>query len=497
MRSFVVCAALAGLTTSFPLLGEHEALACGGEFTPAPPPGQTVTVATDHHMILSVSTQQTTLWDEIDFAGAAASFAWVLPIKGTATVGLSSDLLFQSLDTLTATEVMQPQLNCPPPPPGCELNVDPTAGATGSAGGGGVTVLSQAQVGPYETVQLQSTDPNALAAWLAAHGYAVPAASSSVVAAYVQAGFNFLAMKLAPGQGVTTMRPVRVTTQGASPVLPLRMVAVGTGATTGITLWVIGDGRWEPQNFPFFVIKSSDLVWDWTTSSSNYDAVRTSKETALGGKGWQVESSLELAQTSVTGIVLTGSQFGAATQPATGAYLPVGAAAPADAGADAATGDAAAADAATGSADLARQQDLTTLFAGISGPNARITRMRSDIAHSALSADLTLQAASDQTELSNLYTPAAQTGKPPACPLYPECATTTTGSGPGSTGSGAGSKGSGTGSTGSGSARGATSTGGGGCSTSAAATPAGSVAAWAGLFGLFTLGAVRIRRRRR
>ena len=66
-----------------------------------------------------------------------------------------------------------------------------------------------------------------------------------IIAAYVNEGFDFLALKLQPGQGVQAMRPVRVTTQGAGLTLPLRMVAAGTGATVGITLWVVADGRYE------------------------------------------------------------------------------------------------------------------------------------------------------------------------------------------------------------------------------------------------------------
>src|SRR5690348_16899562 len=64
----------------------------------------------------------------------------------------------------------------------------------------------------------------------------VARAIQPVIDAYVQSGFDFLAMKLVPGASVQSMRPVRVTTQGASPVLPLRMVAAGTGASVGITL---------------------------------------------------------------------------------------------------------------------------------------------------------------------------------------------------------------------------------------------------------------------
>ena len=92
-------------------------------------------------------------------------------------------------------------------------------------------------------MQLASTNPTALNDWLSANGYVVPAGFQPTIAAYVSEGFDFLALKLAPGQGVSAMRPVRVTTPGAGVQLPLRMVAAGTGATVGVTLWVVSDGR--------------------------------------------------------------------------------------------------------------------------------------------------------------------------------------------------------------------------------------------------------------
>jgi len=229
-------------------VAERTASACGGEFVP---PSENDSVVTDHRMILAIGPQQSTLYDEIEFHGAPASFAWVLPIKGAATVALSADILFASLDQLTASEVLQPPTNCPAAPSCGDEEFGPTA-AEGAAAvdagahSAGVTVTAQAQVGPYETVQLHSTDPNALQTWLTQHGYSIPSAVAPLVAAYVADGFDFLAMKLAPGKGVSAMQPVRVTTSGASPVMPLRMVAAGTGSTTGITLWVVGlDDRRE------------------------------------------------------------------------------------------------------------------------------------------------------------------------------------------------------------------------------------------------------------
>jgi len=428
----------------------RDARACGGCFVPPPPPNpppdEVDSVITDERMIFSVSETQTTLYDEINFSGTPSSFAWVLPIKGSATVGLSADILFASLDQLTATQVVAPPLNCPPAPtcggasgPGCGGSSGAASGFGASDTVGGptektgftsataptVSVTAQVQVGPYETVQLSSADPKALDNWLSSHGYKVAPSEAPVIAAYIAEGFDFLAMKLVPGQGVSAMRPVRVTTQGAGVTLPLRMVGVGTGATTGVTLWVIGDGRWEPSNFPTFTITDKELDWDWATESSNYETVRLQHEATLKGAGWEIESSLEMNEAVITTTVTTSnaSPYGDAA-PGSSDYLPIGdAGGPppplVEAGADAGSADAGpeAGGEPYESADQVEHEDLTTLFAGMNGPNVRVTRMRSDLAHSALSADLVIQAAADQSELTNLHYPTREVGEP-LCPTY-------------------------------------------------------------------------------
>ena len=465
---------------------ERPAAACGGCFHD---PNEIDSVITDHRMILSISQGQTTLYDQIEFQGTASSFAWVLPIKGNVTVGLSSDLLFASLDQLTDTQVVPPPANCPPPP-SCEgfgfgRSSSPTFAAAGEAADGGqaaVTVTAQQQVGPYETVQLHSNDSSALQNWLTSHGYSIPASVAPVVAAYVADQFDFLAMKLVPGQGVTAMRPVRVTTSGATPTLPLRMVGVGTGATTGITLWIIGDSRWQPQNFPFFTISDSEISWDWTTGASNYETVRLSKEAALGGKGWQVESSLDLAKYSLETAVEQGQQFGGQGpqgQSTTG-YLAVG---DAGAGDDVDAGEVdldASTDAPIGvpdggyeSANEVEEADFETIFAGISGPNARVTRIRSDIAHTALTVDLNLMASPDQSELTNIHNPTQQIGQP-LCPSYDNNCNVI-GEVPRSVAIAESS--------------------GGGCSTTVARSQVGSRLAIGGILGFLGVGAIRARRR--
>jgi len=414
MRSNLAKAALAAVAISGSFMAlEGDAKACGGCFIPTENP----TVVTDHRMILSVSKDQSTLYDQIKYSGSPSSFAWVLPISGTIEVGLSADIVFQALDGMTQTQISPPPQNCPPPPD-CGsrggLNASPSAGAAEDSG---VTVTKREVVGPYETVQLKATDPGALAAWLSTNGFNVPADVQPVVDQYVNEKFDFLALKLVPGKTVQDMRPVRVTTKGASSVLPLRMVAAGTGSTVGIGLWVVGEGRYETQNFPSFVIPTSDIAWDWSQNKSNYTELRAQKTTAGGGKAWEIESSILLNPSNVENAVNNGYYFNpnggggpVSSDPETQAqqaYLPV---------LDPQTS------AVVKTAQQVRAEDLATLFHGVPSSTARVTRMRADLAHAALNADLVMTASADQAELSNIRRLTKELNEP-LCPVYDGCDT--------------------------------------------------------------------------
>ena len=413
-RLAVPAFAVLALAGSLALL-ERDASACGGCFSP---PGENPTVVTDHRMILTIAQGQSTLYDQIQYTGSPSSFAWVLPISGSVDVGLSSNIVFQAMDGITQTQIVAPPLNCPSAPTCGTFNS--TAPASDSAGGssgssGGVTVTKEETVGPYETVQLKATDPAALETWLSTNGFNVPQDVQPVVDQYVNEKFDFLAIKLIPGKSVQDMRPVRVTTKGANAVLPLRMVAAGTGATVGISLWIVAEGRYEPMNFPTFHIDTNDISWDWTTSKSDYTQIRATKESALGGKGWELESSAAFTQSNLTQAVTNGYYYsptggggggyvGGADPDGQANYLPV----------TDGQGNV------TKSASQVRDEDLTTLFYGIPESGTRVTRVRSDIAHAALNADLVVTAGADQTELSPTRQLTRESNEP-QCPIYNGC----------------------------------------------------------------------------
>lgn len=453
------------MTTAMTLgvLGEKDASACGGCLHP---PDENPTVVTDHRMILSISPVQTTLYDQVRYQGNPSSFAWVLPINGEAKIGLSSDALFTTLDQSSQTAITAPPSPCPSPPSCGNYGSAGSADAS-SASDSGVTVTHHDVVGPYETVQLHSTDPNALNNWLTTNGFAIPAEVQTIITAYVNEHYDFLALKLVPGAGVQAMRPVRVTTAGASPILPLRMVAAGTGATVGVTLWMVADGRYEPQNFPTFRIDDSELVWDWNQSQSNYRALRAQKSAATNGRGWEMESSIEMSQTQIENQLKNL----AASNP----YVDAGLEYPPTPATDASAGE-------TSAQQL--QDDVTALFKGIAGGQFRLTRLRADLAHAALASDLVLGATADQSFLSNFRRVTASTGAP-VCSPYPDCPLDPRGDGgmydpqPGST---------------------SFDNGGHGDSFNCAAAPvlgADSVLTFGGIAGLLGFSFIRGRRRRR
>jgi hypothetical protein len=412
------------------LLAARPVSACGGCFH-VPTPEQ-VTVVTGHRMAFSISPQQSVLWDQIEYSGSPSSFAWVLPVRAGAQIQLSHDELFAALDALTNPVITGPTPSCGggssgfgcSSASGSSSSVSGFANASASGGGGnGVQVLSQGVVGPYEQVTLKSTNPSALYDWLVANRYDIPTSIRPIIDGYVGAGFDFIALKLAPGQGVQAMQPVRVVTPGAGLALPLRMVAAGVGANVGITLYVIGDGRYQAQSFPNGVVQDSQLVWLHAQAQSNYESVAEQIMRGAGGRTWLTEFSQPVdlagspAQSSADGYQCAAAAGGSTGAGGVGAttfnslslpdlYYAQCLCLTACPELPDASDDAAGLSSPDGGCDTcAGFDDLSVALTGLDPSSTWLTRMRAILPASALTAgDLVLEAASSQTAVSNQYT---------------------------------------------------------------------------------------------
>jgi hypothetical protein len=224
----------------------------------------------------------------VHWSGDPTEFAWVAPVVLNTQIQLSSDAWFAALDAST-----QPIVYEPPnydTSAGCALAGCGNSGSNSSASGT-VQVVRSSVVGPYETVTVHASDPGGLPAWLRAHGYAVPDAIAPIAADYAAQGFDFVALRLRPNCSVNAMRPIRLVMPGVVPSIPLRMMAAGTGRLVGITLWVLGEGRYAPQNYPSAELDDSKLVWQKNGNKSNYASLATDLMAQQGGRTWILDSA--------------------------------------------------------------------------------------------------------------------------------------------------------------------------------------------------------------
>lgn len=201
------------------------------------------------------------------------------------------------------------------------------------------------------------------------------------------------------------MRPVRVTTPGAGIGLPLRMVAAGTGAFTPITLFVLGEGRYEAENYPNALIDEAALVWDFDTSSSNFVEVRQSALDAQGGHAWVTESARAAGVWEIESTIQNVIDF----QPELSGY-----------------GDA------TGQgAQQEFEEDLGAMVGTLDMSALWVSRLYANMPQASLTGDLMLTSAA-QTPVSNAYFASSYTGTP-QCFDYP-CSDGGGGAGGGATG---------------------------------------------------------------
>ncbi|MFO0589249.1 MAG: DUF2330 domain-containing protein [Polyangiaceae bacterium] len=285
-----------------------EASACGGGwFVEEVSQGETVG-ATGHRVVISMSQAQTVLWDQIQYKGDPAGFAWVYPVKTGARVEAATDAWLEALDAVSQKRLQSPTVEC------ATMDGEPMASGCGCYGAGSdrggfdqvggdqstdVTVVHRGTTGPYDTVTVKSEVPGAIGQWLMDNGYSVPAAVTPVLDDYAAQGFDFIALRLSPDKGVDEMTPVRVVTPGAQTSFPLKMLSAGAGDTVALEVLVLTEGRvGVTGSFTTSEIASDALIWDFDKQTSNYADLRTAALQKNGGA------------TFVTTYALQGPLFG-------------------------------------------------------------------------------------------------------------------------------------------------------------------------------------------
>jgi hypothetical protein len=230
----------------------------------------------DSKVILTRKGKQTIITMTNDFRGAAGEFALIIPVPHVLpqeSIRVVRATIFDSLDRYSAPRLVQytdpdPCWNANRPRFGCGCAADRgaedaaanTMSASGDAASGAamakfVNVEARYVVGEYEIVILSSQQSEALNAWLAANGYALPPEAEPVVQSYLQAGMKFFAAKVNPGaiypSVVMDLSPLQIRFESENFMLPLRLGMINSAGEQDLTVFAFTErGRLEAANYP-------------------------------------------------------------------------------------------------------------------------------------------------------------------------------------------------------------------------------------------------------
>jgi len=263
------------------LASPRPASACGGFFCGQQPVDQSA-----ERILFAVNDDgSVTMVTQITYMGKDDDFAWILPLPAVPVEGSLATFPQAALTSLDANTGPQIQ-----PPFACavaDAGYGPPSATPGT--GGGVIVDLRAVVGPYDVAVVESTDPSLLVTWLRDNSYRVTEAMVPYIERYTAEGMKFLALRLQPDADVSDIAPFAMTLPSGSPGVPLRMTAIAAGPEMGVVVFILGDQRYQPANWPDLTIDPADIEFDYTTYRSNWTSLVARAVDDAGGQGFVTE----------------------------------------------------------------------------------------------------------------------------------------------------------------------------------------------------------------
>jgi hypothetical protein len=197
----------------------HDARACA----PAPRPGAEVSIADESAIVV---------WDKdakrehfirrASFRSDAKDFGFLVPTPDIPELSAVDDAIFTRLEQVTSPEEIH-QARYTLLPTGLLLGFFLLSrGAPGSSSS--VRVLDEQRVAGYDAVVLGADSPDALAGWLASHGYAARPALEQWLRPYVAQKWKLTAFRIASdaGAGTISTQAVRMSFHTDRPFFPYR-----------------------------------------------------------------------------------------------------------------------------------------------------------------------------------------------------------------------------------------------------------------------------------
>lgn len=221
-------------------------------------------------IVYDPQTQQVNLVPSINISGEATEFAIVIPTPSIPKLDTVDRRIFRELNDLTMPVT---RWRGGGGSSGCNVF---TAEDTGdgvffdnAAEEAGVTVISEQNVGAFDTVILTADNPMALTDWLDRHGYHHSIEDNAILQSYIDQRWIFTAMRLSAEFEGGGRRPARFFDQSIDPILltytakrliyPLRLTSISAREGTDVTVYILTPNK---MHFPSARVEYANRITD-------------------------------------------------------------------------------------------------------------------------------------------------------------------------------------------------------------------------------------------
>lgn len=288
------------LTAALATFAPTAALACGGLFCSAGPSAAPVDQNAER-IIFEVDAGTICAHVQIEYAGAADEFAWIVPVPEVPDLEESDEDFFRELDGLTAPQILLPApdfsdcqfggsaadadessgCGCDDQTSSIDRLSSPDAGAD-FGGESTVQVFATFETINYEATVLGAETAGELVEWLQDNQYNVSDNMIPVMQPYVDEAMKFVAVKLREGRSAQDIAPVKMCYPGTEPMIPIRLTAVAAQPMMGILVFILGDTAFGPANFMAARPAESEILFDANGRTNYLDWVARAADDAGG-----------------------------------------------------------------------------------------------------------------------------------------------------------------------------------------------------------------------
>jgi hypothetical protein len=266
-------------------------LACGGMFCSSRP-GAVISAPQPvdqnaERILFEVIGDRVIAHIQIQYAGGADEFAWVVPVPGVPEVDESTPALIPSVDQASTMTVRMPlSLPCDAPRvsssgggPSCgcgsagDAASPPSAGGRDLPGSSPVAVYGRSTTSNYEYAIIGAERSEDLVEWLQLNDYNVSDNMIPLMDPYSLSGMNFLALKLRDGRTANEIAPLKITYRSHAPMIPIQLTAVAAQPLMGIIVMILSDRPYAPQNFEAIEVDPNEIVYDSMGNTSYFEWV--------------------------------------------------------------------------------------------------------------------------------------------------------------------------------------------------------------------------------